>query len=239
MTITEQEWSNYIRKLRKLSQTVADNVTKYIEQYGIEDTKSLIDYSYALVSQYGEGAAALSAQMYDVIAELEGRYIEAAAMAPTASYGEIAKSVNGTLKTSKNPNEIAGAVSRWVKMAGADTTLQNSLRDGAQFAWIPAGDTCAFCLTLASNGWQQASKKLIKGGHADHIHSNCDCQFAVRFSERTNVAGYDPDKYKRMYYGAEGRTPAEKINSMRREQYAENKDEINAQKREAYKERQD
>ena len=36
-----------------------------------------------------------------------------------------------------------------------------------------------------------------------------------------NVAGYDPDKYKKMYYGAEGRTPADKINAMRREQYAE------------------
>ena len=98
----------------------------------------------------------------------------------------------------------------------APTTLQNALRDGAEFAWIPAGETCAFCLTLASNGWQRASKQAIKKGHAEHIHSNCDCAYAVRFNSRTNVAGYDPDRYRSMYRHAEGRTPQDKINSMRR-----------------------
>ena len=234
MTIGEKDWSNYIRKLRKLSDTVADKVKAYIERHGLENTKELIDYSYALVSQYGEGAAALSAQMYDILAELEGRYLEPAEMAPTATYGEVAKSVNGTLKTSQNPNEISGAVSRWVKMAGADTTLKNAERDGAQFAWIPSGDTCAFCLTLASRGWQNMSKNALKHGHAEHIHSHCDCQYAVRFDSKSTVAGYDPDRYRQMYDEAEGDTPQEKINAMRRAQYEENKDLINAQKRAAY-----
>lgn len=223
MTISEKEWENYIRLLGNLSQTVADKVRDYIEKNGLENTKELIDYSYALVTQYGEGAAALSAQMYDVVAELEGRYLEAAQMAPTASYGDVAKSVNGTLKTSQNAEEIAGAVSRWVKMAGADTTLQNSIRDGAEFAWIPHGDTCAFCLTLASRGWQRASMKILRNGHAEHIHSNCDCQYATRFNSRSTVAGYDPDRYADMYYSAEGRTPKERINAMRREFYARDK----------------
>ena len=108
-------------------------------------------------------------------------------------------------------------------MAGADTTLKNALRDGAQFAWIPSGETCAFCLTLASNGWQYASKKAIKGGHAEHIHSNCDCQYCISFNGKTDVAGYNPDKYYDMYHGAEGRTPKDKINAMRREAYANDK----------------
>lgn len=237
MTITEQEWNRYIGTLRKLNDTVADKVRTYVDRHGIEDTKQLIDYSYALVTEYGEGAAALSAQMYDVVAEIEGRYLAPAEIAPTASYGEVAKSVNGTIKRSKNSNEIAGAVSRWVKMAGSDTTLQNSIRDGAEFAWIPRGDTCPFCLTLASRGWQRASKKILKNGHAEHIHSNCDCQYAVRFDSKSNVAGYDPDKYKEMYQDADGATPNERINAMRRQQYAQNKDMINAQKRAAYAKR--
>jgi hypothetical protein len=36
-----------------------------------------------------------------------------------------------------------------------------------------------------------------------------------------NVEGYDPKAYQKMYYSAEGRTPTDKINSMRREFYAE------------------
>ena len=237
MKIMEWEWNRYIRTLRKLSDTVADKVKTYIDKHGVDNTKELIDYSYALVTEYGEGAAALSAQMYDAIAELEGRYLEPAEMAPTASYGEVAKAVNGTLKTSSNAGEISGAVSRWVKMAGSDTTIKNTIRDGGEFAWIPHGDTCPFCLTLASRGWQKASKRSLKKGHAEHIHSNCDCQYAVRFDSKSTVEGYNPDVYKKMYYGADGSTPNERINSMRREQYSKNPEKYRLQKRNAYEER--
>ncbi|MBR5285592.1 MAG: hypothetical protein IKU30_01720, partial [Clostridia bacterium] len=124
---------------------------------------------------------------------------------------------------SGNFEEIASAATRWVKMAGADTTLHNAIRDGAQFAWIPAGMTCAFCLTLASRGWQPASKQIIKDGHAEHIHSNCDCQYAVRYTKETVIEGYNPEEYLSMYQHAEGRTPQERINSMRRQAYAADK----------------
>lgn len=239
MTITEKEWKNYISKLGKLSKAVSDAIKQYIEKNGLENPKELIAYSYALVTKYGNGAAALSAQMYDVIAQIEGRYLEAAAMAPTATYGDIARAVYGTLKESQNAEEIAGAVSRWVKTAGADTTLQNAARDGAEFAWIPSGDTCAFCIALAGNGWQRVSKQSLKNGHAEHIHSNCDCQYCVRFDERSTVAGYNPEEYHSMYQHAEGHTPQEKINAMRREFYQEDKDHINEQKRDAYEKRKE
>ena len=40
-----------------------------------------------------------------------------------------------------------------------------------------------------------------------------------------------------MYYGADGSTPTQRINSMRRQMNQQHKDEINAQKREAYRKR--
>ena len=124
-------------------------------------------------------------------------------------------------------------VSRLVKRAGADTTLKNAVRDGAEWAWAPHGDTCPFCITLASNGWQKASSKVLKGGHAEHIHANCDCEFAIRFDHSTTVAGYDPEKYLRQY-----RAAGSDVNAMRRIDYAARKDAINAQKRAAYQLRQ-
>ncbi|WP_291225020.1 hypothetical protein [Gemmiger sp.] len=123
-------------------------------------------------------------------------------------------------------------VSRLVKRAGADTTLKNAVRDGAEWAWVPHGDTCPFCITLASNGWQKASSKVLKGGHAEHIHANCDCEFAIRFDHNTTVAGYDPEKYLKQYRDAGG-----DVNAMRRIDYAANRERINAQKRAAYAER--
>ena len=122
-----------------------------------------------------------------------------------------------------------GGVSRLVKQAGANTTLKNAIRDGAEWAWVPHGDTCPFCITLASNGWQPASKKALKGDHAQHIHAHCDCEYAIRFDSNTTVAGYDPDKYLAQYQAAGG-----DINAMRRAQYARDRDAINTQKRAAY-----
>lgn len=222
MRVSKSDWDNYIAKLRALNDTAASKIEEYIQKHGLGDTKTLIDYSYAIVNKYGEASAALAAQMYDAIAEMEGKVIDPAEMADIATYGDVAKAINGTMKTSTDPEEIASAASRWVKMAGADTTYQNAIRDGAEFAWIPSGDeTCAFCIMLAANGWQRMSKKALKNGHAEHIHSNCDCQFAIRFSSNDGVAGYDPNKYKQIYEQAEGRTYKDKLNSIRREQYAE------------------
>ena len=129
----------------------------------------------------------------------------------------------------QSQSKVPATVARLVKQVGADTTLKNAKRDGAQFAWIPHGDTCAFCITLASRGWQYMSDEALKGGHAEHIHANCDCEYAVRFDGHSTVAGYDPDKYLEEYENAGG-----DINAMRRKRYEQNKDEINARKRELY-----
>ena len=76
-------------------------------------------------------------------------------------------------------------------------------------------DTCAFCITLASRGWQHASKAALRGGHAEHIHANCDCEYAIRFDGYSTVAGYDPEKYLRQY-----RDAGSDVKAMRRMDYA-------------------
>lgn len=194
-----------------------------------------VNQAYALATKYGEASAALSCEMYDAMAAAQGVNVPPALPAPTATYEETARAVNGTLINRRST--VPATVGRLVKQAGADTMLKNAIRDGAEFAWVPHGDTCAFCITLASRGWQPASKKALKGGHAEHIHSNCDCEYAIRFDSRTQIAGYDPDRYLQQYQDADGRKWQDKVNAMRREQYAENADAINAQKRAAYERR--
>lgn len=267
MYITQKEWKAYINKLWKLNQGAAQKVINYVDKHGLGDRDALIAYANSVVQAYGAGSAALSAAMYDATAAASGVAVPAAEMAPLAEYGDVAKTVNGVLKSSSNVEELASAVSRWVKKASCDTTLQNAVRDarprktgkkrntGAQFAWVPSGDTCAYCLALAANGWQNQTVGAA-AAHAEHIHSNCDCTYAVRFSDDGGVAGYDPDAiadqiwhdvleqgadddYKSldvMYHGAFN---SDVINAVRRENYAKNKDKINAQKRSAYEKRQE
>ena len=238
MRITSKTWDTYIANLRKMSDKAAGLMLERLKDVAFDaleyyERMELIDYAFALVTKYGEGAGALASEMYDALAELSGAAVPAAIPAQTATYAETAKAINGTIKTG-NSEIVSAAAGRLVKMAGVDTVMQNALRDGAEWAWIPRGDTCAFCITLASRGWQRASQAAIKDGHAEHIHANCDCTYAVRFDRNTNVEGYDPSVYYRMYQNADGGSPKAKINAMRREFYAENSDRINTQKRSAY-----
>ena len=232
MQITANAWNEYITRLSRLNQKAGQLMREYIGSHGTESTEDLIAYAYGLVTKYGEGSAELACQMYDALAEAANAGVPAAEPAEPADYGEVARMVNAT--KNQNPANLPNGVSRLVKRAGADTTLKNAVRDGAEWAWVPHGDTCPFCITLASNGWQKASNKVLKGGHAEHIHANCDCEFAIRFDHSTTVAGYDPEKYLKQYRDAGG-----DINKMRRVNYAANRERINAQKRAAYAARMD
>ncbi len=244
MQISLKDWINFKDKLSAMSKKAADLMTDFINAgggYANIPVDDVIAYATALAQKYGEGTGALSAMMYDAIAELSNAAVPPAEIAEVATYGDVAKAVQGAAKTSQDPSYLGGVVGRLVKQVGADTTLNNASRDGAEFAWIPVGDTCAFCLVLASNGWQHISKRTLKNGHAEHIHSNCDCTYAVRFNSDTDVQGYNNGvKYKSMYKnakldfwntksgkppkgdeGAERDTPKNRINAMRREFYAE------------------
>lgn len=227
MRISRRVWDRYIALLRRVNEQAGAEMKAFLESHNWQTDnitkQACVDFGYALATKYGEAAGAIACQMYDEIARLSMALVPEAEPAATATYDEVAKAVIGTMKTD-NVDVVANSVSRLVKMAGVDTTMHNAIRDGAEWAWIPVGDTCAFCITLASRGWQRASKTALKGNHAEHIHANCDCTYAIRFNSNMDVAGYDPSKYKAMYDDADGRSSKDKINAMRREFYAENKE---------------
>lgn len=240
MKISKKDWQNYINRLRKINEKAAEKVASFMEKHDCstpEGMKLLIDYAHAVATKYGEGAAELSCQMLDAVADASEVFVPAAEPAATATYGEIARTIYGTMARTRNPQAIGAAVGRSVKLASVDTLQQNALRDGAEWAWIPSGDTCAYCLMLASRGWVKASAKALKNGHAEHVHNNCDCTYCVRYDHETTVEGYDPDALYEEYINA-GDTKWERINALRRQHYAANKDYINAQKRAAYARRE-
>ena len=226
MKITAESWEEYIRSLSRLNEEAGQKMAEYIARHGAGDPDTLIAYAQALAQKYGEGSAELACQMYDAMARASGVQLPPAEPAAPADISETARMVNGTRQS---PPLLQGGVSRLVKQTAADTTLKNAIRDGAEFAWIPHGDSCAFCMVLASRGWQRASKAALKNGHAEHIHANCDCEYAVRFDGRSTVAGYDPEQYLARYEAAGG-----DINELRRGLYAKNRNRINAQKRAAW-----
>lgn len=242
--IPQSAWIKYISNIRRLGEKAESEMKAFYKSEMADFTAGkytrtehfdrIAQYAKAIVDKYGEGSSELACEMYEWIAEFEKENIANAIPAATASYEDVRKA---TYATADQVEPMTGIVKRMVKQASADTMLQNAKRDGAYFAWIPSGDTCAFCIALASRGWQRASKKTIKGDHADHIHNNCDCNFCIRFHGDTDVQGYDPQKYEDMYYGADGMSANERIRNLRSSIDAERRDEINSQKRAAYAKR--
>lgn len=237
MKISSKSWKSYIERLSRIDQKAASAFADWFREHPDADTDDLLNYAFYTSDYYGNAASELACEMYDEVAVASGKTLPPAEPARTATYGEVAKAIQGKLLTTQDPDAVGSVVGTKVKTVGLDTLLKNSFRDGAEFAWIPSGDTCAFCMMLASNGWQKASKKALKNGHASHVHNNCNCTYAIRFDENTEVEGYDPDYYKDQYDNAEGDNWKDKVNSMRREHYAANKESINEQKRVAYEKR--
>lgn len=238
MKIDVKTWDEYIGRLRRINKRAATEMEALLNRLKALPTlerreETIVDYAFKLATRYGEAAGAAACEMYDAIASASGRNVPPADPADTATFAETAKAIRGTIKN-QSENAIPSTVGRLVKQVGADTMLKNAARDGAQFAWVPHGDTCPFCIMLASNGWQYVSKKTLRRGHAEHIHANCDCEYAVRFSEQDGVAGYDPDRYREIYDNADGNTWQEKLRSMQHDNYEAHKDERNARRRELY-----
>lgn len=237
MRISRDSWGDFVAALRKINVKAADEARTFYRDVYLrdKDRNALIKYAAAIAKKYGEASAALAATYYNAVAVASGVAVATAEPAAVATIAEVAEAVNGGLKFSENENFIGAAVGRLVKQAGADTMLKNAVRDRAEYAWIPSGgETCPYCLILAGNGWQAASKKTAEGGHASHIHPNCDCMFAVRFTSQTSYGSYDPDAYKMIYDNAEGNNSQQRINYIRRQTYAANADKIRAQQRTAY-----
>lgn len=240
MKVPERTWIRYIEALRKINDAAADAMEKYLQTHPLEtvaDKLTASEYAYALATQFGEGAAAMACEMYDAMAAASGAALPAAEPAAAPTLKDVKDTIFGSTSKYKSAGRIPGEIGRLVKRTGVDTTMQNAIRDKAEWAWVPHGDTCPFCIALASRGWQEASRAAMKGNHAEHIHANCDCTYAIRFNKKTEYAGYDPERYADIYNNAEGRSAREKINSLKRAQYAENAPRIRAQKRAAYAER--
>ena len=243
LTVSRKQWDRYISLVRAINDKAAyelelwmahrDSIGMGLMEY---DTNGMnvLDAAYYIAEKYSNASAAVAVELCEAMAEATGYQMLPAELADNPTFDEIAKTVQGVMNESQNRSEISSAVGRLVKRTGARTVRRNAARNGAHYAWIPSGDTCAFCIMLAGKGWQYEGSD-----HKEHIHSNCDCNYAIRFNTKTNVAGYDPEAYANQYREAEGGTRDEKLNSMRRKYYAQHKEEIRAQQASAEEKREE
>ena len=98
-------------------------------------------------------------------------------------------------------------VDELVKQPGRSTMIRSAREHGIRYARVPVGDTCAFCLMLASRGAVYATEKSAgRKNSGNEFHGDCDCDVQPVKTDsdldRLRGEGYDPDALREQYLDA-------------------------------------
>ena len=185
----------------------------------------LFSIATQLGEKYGLLGSELGAQWYDLCTQLAEIEAEPAELSPVSTEDinarvTAAMSAEPGLIESVFNSYLQNVVNDSIRRTG-DANLQRDYERGlagGKWCRVPVGDTCAWCLMLASNGAWYKSKETALGTSPDHYHSDCNC-VAVYHADAESVKGYEKlAKYKEMYYTADDMRIA---NNKGREKYPE------------------
>lgn len=157
----------------------------------------------ALMPTYTDLSAARAADFYDEVRHEQnasGVYSSVAdsrwkSEATRAAIRGLIESVNKTHETEQFKTQTLQRVDAEVRRAANECLAYNASRDPAKpsYARVPVGETCGFCLMLASFGFTYTSEEA-----AHHSHANCNCRVVPSFG-KAEVRGYDPGEVYTRY----------------------------------------
>lgn len=156
----------------------------------------LVSQAQTLAKHYGDAAVGLAAEFFEAATGLTTR---------VPDY-DLSDAVEGSARWAAgdlfagNPadaqKKFRGAMQRHAKQPGRDLLYDNADRRGVTFARIPVGDTCSWCLMLASRGFIYTSAR--NAGEARRFHDWDDCIILPSTSKDIPVE-YDPEKLYEIY----------------------------------------
>ncbi len=209
-----------VRAFSDMTKKLQDKaVADFLERVDADMTvDEVMDAAREVAYKYRMLGSELGAQWYDLCAELAGVDVDAADLdvIDEDALARRAANVARSQAAQINPVEsftaflqaqIAEEI-RTTGMMNLDRDYERGTR-GARWARVPVGETCAWCLMLASNGtWYKSEKSALFGEHGDRYHANCNC-VAVYYADAEQIAGYSSIyRYKEMYYEADNRRVA-------------------------------
>lgn len=194
----------------QLKQAAIDEFSEYVHEGMTVD--DVVDAATEVAVKFSYLGYELGAQWYDLCSQLAGLDVDAADMPDVDADG-----VRGRARSlaEKSPDQsllgdvfnyfIQNEVQNSIRMTGDANLWRDYERGmaGGKWARVPVGDTCAWCLMLASQGAWYVSKESAMGATPDHYHDGCNC-VAVYHADPESIAGYkNLPKYKSMYYEAD------------------------------------
>ena len=172
----------------------------------------VVELATIIADKYRMLGSELGAQWYDLCSELAGYDLDPAELQEQDVDG-IAERADAATSRATDTGDYRKTFNDWfsneIMASIRDTGDANLWRDyrrglvGGRWCRVPVGETCAWCLMLASQGAWYLSEESALGKSAGHYHTDCNCK-AVYHADADSIDGYSElQKYKSMYYKAE------------------------------------
>lgn len=182
-----------------------------------------------LLADRTEVSAQAAADFYDVAREMVvGKPMGAAAISgwdPGESDQAVRAAVELILEGKGEDafdETVSEHVDAMVRRSANVCVAENATADPKEtrWAWVPAGgETCGFCLMLASRGFE-----VRKASQAKHAHPNCRCRLVPQWGDES-YEGYDPDECEDMWKNPDDHPDLQDARkARRRELYAQKKE---------------
>lgn len=218
----------------QLQATAVDEFTESL--YDGITYDEVLEEAVRIAEKYAMLGAELGAQWYDLCSELAGLDVDPALVDETDTDALEAKA-QAAFEKSQQPtvqgvfnDYLQNVINESIRATGDANLWRDYERGLAGGRWcrVPVGETCAWCLMLASQGAWYLTEKSALGGEAGHYHNGCNC-IAVYHADASSIEGYtELSKYKNMYYDADNMRLA---NNQGRENYPQElTDRVNAAK---------
>lgn len=209
MRIPRRYIDNYTRSLEQLSAAGQEALARRIALVDFSDLSAAADELVEIMELYcgtsAEASAELAAAFYNGMSVLQtGAAFEAVPVSAhvpeateKATRGIFQEAVDGNIPGMTT--QLLMRLDYEAKRAAGQTVLDNVARDSRKprYARIPSGgETCDFCIMLASRGFVYRS--AASAGELNHYHANCRCRIVPGF-DGAEVEGYDPDYWYQLY----------------------------------------
>lgn len=197
-------------------------VSKQLKQAAVEEFASRIHdgmtveevttVAVRIAEKYSMLGCELGAQWYDMCSTLAGLDVDPAFLPEldvdgieTAAKVTASKVTDGKSANAAFNQFLQNQVQKSIRETGRENLWRDYERGMAAGKWsrVPIGETCAWCLLLASQGAWYLYEQSALGKEAGHYHSDCDC-VAVFHADAESIDGYtDLLSYKDKYYDAD------------------------------------
>ena len=211
MRISKADLESYRQTLIDLGRQASDYVVGELEGVRDDGRSSMRNATIKALNEsiglHGDAAQALAGQLFDEVCASEGINATSALYPDIIDKDLMAGKVRWLCRKLVE-GDRAGYVKRvgvladfYTKRCNYVAQMRNCYGANMRYARIPTGsETCDWCMMLASRGFVYYTERDAEAAN----HQNCDCicipgRGGDTFNDFTQVEGYDPDEYYRMW----------------------------------------